>query len=241
VELSPKRYKILKALRTGSKRFSELMRASGISDVGLIKALKKLSEAGLIIKGEDGLYYITDKGINHLSRQEVVHIAQKLIEITGLKNAEKIIKEIYLALNITLLLSAWTLISSIYLTLVKNAKDRKELEIKIDGENWGTTVNSAYEFKFIQTLKKTLNEAYPQWRNRFQTITPLDLKSEDPFKPVSIVGGSISEEITRRYKMAEELMGKIDMEDTGIVRESMNKIFKAIIKRKEVIQKIARL
>ena len=146
-----------------------------------------------------------------------------------------------MALNITLLLSAWTLISSIYLTLVKNAKDRKELEIKIDGENWGTTVNSAYEFKFIQTLKKTLNEAYPQWRNRFQTITPLDLKSEDPFKPVSIVGGSISEEITRRYKMAEELMGKIDLEDTGIVRESMNKIFKAIIKRKEVIQKVARL
>ena len=57
--------KVLESL-ISPKSFTELKEATGLSDAGLYKALKKFMEEGLIKKTEDGKYVITEEGLKRL-------------------------------------------------------------------------------------------------------------------------------------------------------------------------------
>ena len=78
-QLSQTKLKILRAAISPS-RYTDLAKASGVSKTMFDKHLDDLVEKGLIRKTEDGLYVITDKGLEILGMIELQETNRSIIE-----------------------------------------------------------------------------------------------------------------------------------------------------------------
>ena len=66
--LSRTKVKILETCRTPCS-FTKIVRAAGVSKRNVATHINQLEDAGLIVKGEDGKYRLTDKGLLELERE----------------------------------------------------------------------------------------------------------------------------------------------------------------------------
>lgn len=78
-----KRERLLLALKKGPRHFKELLAASGLSDVGLIKALRDLQTKGIIVKLPDGRYVLTEEGRRLAEELEVEDLLAEALRKLG--------------------------------------------------------------------------------------------------------------------------------------------------------------
>jgi DNA-binding HxlR family transcriptional regulator len=84
-----KREQLLIALKEGPKRFTDLLRISGLSNMGLTKALRDFIEEGLVAKLPSGEYVLTEKGKAMVAKMALSEVLEKLILEKGAEAVEE--------------------------------------------------------------------------------------------------------------------------------------------------------
>jgi DNA-binding HxlR family transcriptional regulator len=84
-----KREQLLIALKEGPKRFTDLLRISGLSNMGLTKALRDFVEEGLVAKLPSGEYVLTEKGKAAVAKMALSELLEKLILEKGAEAVEE--------------------------------------------------------------------------------------------------------------------------------------------------------
>jgi len=83
-----KRERLLIALKEEPKRFTDLLRISGLSNMGLTKALRDFIEEGLVAKLPSGEYVLTEKGKAMVAKMALSEVLEKLILEKGAEAVE---------------------------------------------------------------------------------------------------------------------------------------------------------
>jgi DNA-binding HxlR family transcriptional regulator len=83
-----KREQLLIALKEGPKRFTDLLRITGLSNMGLTKALRDFIEEGLVAKLPSGEYVLTEKGKAMVAKMALSEVLEKLILEKGAEAVE---------------------------------------------------------------------------------------------------------------------------------------------------------
>ena len=90
--LSRTKVKILETCRTPCS-FTKIVRATGVSKRNVATHINQLEDAGLIVKGEDGKYRLTDKGLLELEREIGERIESVELEASSWIDSSKDIYE----------------------------------------------------------------------------------------------------------------------------------------------------
>ena len=90
--LSRTKVKILETCRTPCS-FTQIVKAAGVSKRNVATHINQLEEAGLIVKGEDGKYRLTDRGRIELEREIGERIESAELEVSGWIDSSKNIYE----------------------------------------------------------------------------------------------------------------------------------------------------
>ena len=90
--LSRTKVKILETCRTPCP-FTQIVRAAGISKRNVATHINQLEDAGLIVKGKDGKYRLTDKGRVKLEREIAERIESAELEVSRWIDSSKDIYE----------------------------------------------------------------------------------------------------------------------------------------------------
>ena len=90
--LSRTKVKILETCRTPCS-FTQIVKAAGVSKRNVATHINQLEEAGLIIKGGDGKYRLTDRGRIELEREIGERIESAELEVSGWIDSSKNIYE----------------------------------------------------------------------------------------------------------------------------------------------------
>jgi len=90
--LSRTKLKILETCRTPCS-FTQIVRAAGISKRNVATHINQLEDAGLIVKGDDGKYRLTDKGLLRLEREINERIESMELEVSAWIDSSKDIYE----------------------------------------------------------------------------------------------------------------------------------------------------
>jgi len=121
-----KNIEILLLLKTKPRRFSEICKLVGISDVGLLKLIRKWSKEGWIKKLPNGYYTLTKKGLNESKKYFLIGLLTKE-EVFSQKNVLKTKVIFYLALLFYTVGALIGMVNALAI-LSKNKRFKKKLE-----------------------------------------------------------------------------------------------------------------
>lgn len=236
------------ALREGPLRFKELLAASGLSDVGLIKALKDLQRRGIIRKLPDGRYVLTDEGRRVVEELEVYELVREAIRRydaeTVRKHVEKLLKsriaaavaETEVAETLIRILRAWALITPLWVVYCENrrarASERERRAVaavegvlrKLGGDKW-------YE-KFSTLLNSNEREGIEAERGSGIPVCGL-APSLLTWEKIRGIPGRVDEELAA---IKQERLNLLDTE----LRQHLLFLLRAIEERKRGLEQVLR-